>query len=281
MADSVVTFTLYDSAGAPLTGATPTFQAYCNLSGTGVIAPSISHVAGGVYKFTVPEAEATSGRQWIVDGGGSASPRYHGGVTLAPNASPQEAMLFTNPSSGAPSAGSGAASVLIYRNAVTGAAVTPPSLIANVTGLVILPTGLNAGDDSIAWKVQAPTGTIPANYSGQSDAPIAGGGGGGGPAPVISNLSPTPPGPVGPTDQIGFDVTIASGTIARLTFGVSFTGRQGRDWVYDGDQWDPNYSGTITPIAGGFRVRFQRAGGFPGAPELEVVAVSDGGQVNI
>lgn len=69
-------FFLYDSAGAPLTGATPTFDTYRRDDGTDLIgsAPAITEIGGGAYKFT-PVFPTDHGIAYVIDGGASANPR--------------------------------------------------------------------------------------------------------------------------------------------------------------------------------------------------------------
>lgn len=67
-------FFLYDSAGAPLTGATPVFDTYKDDLGTNLAQPSITEIGGGAYKFT-PVLDPARGIAYVVDGGASANPR--------------------------------------------------------------------------------------------------------------------------------------------------------------------------------------------------------------
>jgi hypothetical protein len=67
-------FFLYDSAGAPLTGATPTFDTYKDDLGANLAQPSITEIGGGAYKFT-PVLDPARGIAYVVDGGASSNPR--------------------------------------------------------------------------------------------------------------------------------------------------------------------------------------------------------------
>lgn len=70
-------FFLYDaSTGAPLTGASPTFDTYKDDLGADLAQPTISEIGGGAYKFT-PDltTDPARGIVYIVDGGASAAPR--------------------------------------------------------------------------------------------------------------------------------------------------------------------------------------------------------------
>lgn len=69
-------FFLYDSNGAPLTGATPVFDTYKDDLGTNLSQPTISEIGGGAYKFT-PDITTNPDRgiAYVIDGGVSANPR--------------------------------------------------------------------------------------------------------------------------------------------------------------------------------------------------------------
>lgn len=69
-------FFLYDGAGVPLTGATPTFDTYKDDLGANLSQPSITEIGGGAYKFT-PDitTDPDRGIAYVVDGGASANPR--------------------------------------------------------------------------------------------------------------------------------------------------------------------------------------------------------------
>lgn len=69
-------FFLYDNTGAPLTGATPTFDTYKDDLGSNLTQPSISEIGGGAYKFT-PDITTNPNRgiAYVVDGGVSSNPR--------------------------------------------------------------------------------------------------------------------------------------------------------------------------------------------------------------
>lgn len=72
----IVVFFLYDeSAGTPLTGATPTFTTYKDDTGTTLAFPTITEVGGGAYKFT-PVFPTNKGIVYVVDGGAGSIPRH-------------------------------------------------------------------------------------------------------------------------------------------------------------------------------------------------------------
>lgn len=69
-------FFLYDGTGAPLTGATPTFDTYKDDLGANLSQPAITEIGGGAYKFT-PDITTNPNRgiAYVVNGGASANPR--------------------------------------------------------------------------------------------------------------------------------------------------------------------------------------------------------------
>lgn len=75
-----VSFALYDSAGSPLTTATPTFASYKDIAGTNSAAPPITNLGSGLYGFEIVYADAIAGRAFEIDNGSGAFPaRIAGG----------------------------------------------------------------------------------------------------------------------------------------------------------------------------------------------------------
>lgn len=74
-----VIFALYGGGGAPLTGASPTFEAYEDFSGGTVTPPAIVEIGLGMYGFTPAASDIANGTAYLIDGTASANPRYASG----------------------------------------------------------------------------------------------------------------------------------------------------------------------------------------------------------
>lgn len=80
-----ITWALYDNAGAPLLGATPTFVDFCLRNGTVVSpAPTITELGGGLYGFQPTDQHEQQGICYLINSGAGANPsRLAGGIGLA------------------------------------------------------------------------------------------------------------------------------------------------------------------------------------------------------
>lgn len=100
-------------------------------------------------------------------------------------------------------------------------------------------------------------------------------------APVVSNFAPARPGPIQPTETIGFDVTVSDGTaLANVSIAVLFQALS-EEAVFDGFAFSTYYKGSsVTVIANGLRFVLKRQGGWPAQPFAKVRAVTVTGMVN-
>ena len=67
-------------AAAPLTGASPIFEAYEDFSGGPVTPPSIVEIGLGMYGFQPAPSDIANGTAYIIDGTVHANPRYASGA---------------------------------------------------------------------------------------------------------------------------------------------------------------------------------------------------------
>lgn len=179
MADSR-TILLLDSAGAPLTTATPVFADYRDKStGTSRTAPANPvHLGAGLYAFTPSASDETVGTVALVDGGATAFPRYTTvAIHLGDNTNQFCAWHLED---GAGVLWTGAAgSIGAYRD-VAGNARTPPSVVT-LSGAYLFSLTPSAADVTAetSIRIDAPAGaSTPYLFTDTS--------------PVISSSGPIP-----------------------------------------------------------------------------------------
>ncbi len=99
-------------------------------------------------------------------------------------------------------------------------------------------------------------------------------------APEVSGVTPTSGSNISPSASIQFDVTVSDDSgVPFVMVWADYRDRQLTEVVYNGAEFDANFSGTKTPISGGFRFVFTRLGGFAAQPDIKVAAVSGSGGV--
>jgi hypothetical protein len=100
-------------------------------------------------------------------------------------------------------------------------------------------------------------------------------------APEVENVSPTEGTPIARTDPIFFDVTDDSGAFRRIIVAADFADGSS-EVVHDGDNFTARYAQTSArePIAGGFRYRVRRTGGWPYGPSVRAFAYDPSGNEN-
>lgn len=101
--------------------------------------------------------------------------------------------------------------------------------------------------------------------------------------PVVSNFSPGLPGPIQPSDTVGFDVTVADATLLTIvTVSAIFKGTDETEAVYDGASFETLYAqnSSVIAITNGLRFSIKRRGGWPVNIQLKVRAISASGQIN-
>lgn len=165
-------FQIFDSAGSPLTTATPTFVDYRSAAtGTPRTAPANPvHVGNGLYSFASTDADEIAGTVALIDCGASANPRrFCYAIHQADNSNAFFAVHLENPD-GTLWTGS-APTIGAYRDS-TGASISPPTPLGLTTYLfTITPTVTDIGIGVGIW-VQFPAGASSLGYSGQTVAKV-------------------------------------------------------------------------------------------------------------
>ena len=255
--------TAHDTDGAPQAGLTPTWATCINAtSGAPVTPTAITDIGGGQYAFAV-----AAGVAGIIDLGATAHPRY----VLIPAGDVTTLAAFG--ADGSPLAGL-TPTWASWRVAATGADATPGPTITELSG------GL--------YRVDAPPdgevgvldlgATASPRYATVGDE-VTGGGGDDPVAPVVENVTPAAGSPISSGTTLGFDV-VDNVALRRVVVLARFVGGA-QDVVHDGDAFAATYApaSTRTAIAGGWRYRIRRAGGWPSSPSILPLAVDTSGNV--
>lgn len=157
----LVVFALYDSTGAPASGATPTFASYVDSSGNALAQPSITNLGGGLYGFTVTEAHlALRVAYEVTCGAGVVPARLGGGVSE--DGDLVAVALYSE--AGAVLTGA-TPTVASYRDR-TGSSQSAPAVTAlggGLYGLVATPTDITEGR---AYEVTAGQAAVPDRWAG-------------------------------------------------------------------------------------------------------------------
>jgi hypothetical protein len=97
--------------------------------------------------------------------------------------------------------------------------------------------------------------------------------------PTIGNRNPDPSVAIEPTDPISFDVVEGSSPFLDILIAASLAGTSLYEVVYDGAAFAPLYApqSSIQSIAGGYRFRVRRTGGWVGAPTMLIKAIDTAG----
>lgn len=156
-----VALALYTSAGAPLTGAAPTFVAFKDRDGANRSQPVVSELGGGLYGFSTSSADDAEGVAYLVDGGATAVPRYLSGTA---GSADLDAFAVYD-SSQAPTAS--ATPVFASYRSPTGASLTPPTITNLGLGLYGFVPADDELNDGAAYEIS--TGAYPERLFGTVD----------------------------------------------------------------------------------------------------------------
>lgn len=154
MADTLISFALYDSAGAPDGTAVPVFSVYTSPAAGALTAPSITALGGGVFSFAVPQAHKSFGVAYLVSTG--AFPAHLAGSVGRVGA------FAVYDSAGVPQAGA-TPSFAAYR-AADGTSLTGPSISSLGGGLFAFQPVLADFSGGLTWQVA--TGGVPTYLAG-------------------------------------------------------------------------------------------------------------------
>lgn len=255
-------FCLYDSAGDPLTGASPSFLSAFDASTLLALpsSPAITEVGNGIYTF-----EGAAALAGLVDGGATASPRY---AFVRPR---DNNVFVVYDSDGAPQ--TGLSPTMTRRVASTGASVAALPIVELATGLY----GFAYPDPAEVQVADIDTGgDAPADLClsiGLSSTT----------PPVISGVSPAAGSAISTFTPIVFDVTdAASGEVQLALITVKFAAKRDVWQVYNGTGFNEAFAqgSTVTAIANGLRFSVIPKGGWQDSiDEFFVYAVDGDGNV--
>ncbi len=167
MADRI-SFGLRDDAGAPLTGAVPTFVQYRDRNGNARTPPAITELGGGQYGFSPNDADEAVGVAYLVDCGASATPRRYSGAIHTPAAP----FLAFHLEDSAGALWAGASPTVGVWSDFAGSARTPPAVMAPGGTAYLYALTPSAADLQldVAFRIDAPAGAEPAAFTGSLEA---------------------------------------------------------------------------------------------------------------
>lgn len=206
--------TVRDSSGAPVTTGV-TLAVYVDTTGAARTPPAITHVGAGKWMFTPSDADETVGTVALVDcGAGNLPARASFAVHKSDNSNQFWCFQFED---GAGALWAGAAPSSLQYIDPTGAARTPPSLVA-VAGAYLYsltPTGADV-TAGIEGRLDAPAGAVPPYWEFSSE-----------PTSVASPWEAPSPGPIkNPAyDVVQFLTTKTVGGVVLLSASNLFIGR--------------------------------------------------------
>jgi hypothetical protein len=175
--------TIRDSSGAPVTTGV-TLAVYVDTTGTARTPPAITHVGAGKWVFTPSDADETVGTVALVDCGVGALPRRASfAIHLADNSNQFWCFQFED---GAGALWAGAAPSSLQYVDPTGAARTPPSLVA-VAGAYLYSLTPSGADVTagIEGRLDAPAGAVPTYWEFSSEPVVESSGSSGTLAPSV------------------------------------------------------------------------------------------------
>lgn len=97
--------------------------------------------------------------------------------------------------------------------------------------------------------------------------------------PTIANRNPATSIAIAPTDPVSFDVLQGTAGFLDIWIAATMAGTDLYEVIWDGAAFAPLYSAqsTIVSIAGGYRFRLRRAGGWQGPPTILTKAIDTAG----
>lgn len=259
-----IAFALYDSAGAPYSGASPSFSVYCDASGSPLTPPTINNRGGGVYDFTITDTDVA----FLISTG--SNPAYLSGT----DGDRVQAFALYDSSTGLPSAGHSPAFATYDDH--TGSPLTPPAISdfgSGLYGFSPTPGDFAAG---VSFEINSGSSVNPKRLSGYAQASGSAPG-----TPAVGSISPTPDSVIGPSTPITFTLTDTVSIVAALVL-AKFPQSGLYEVVHDGSAFSSNYAAgsTRSPISGGWSYSVVRTGGWPSSPTIVPVAVDAGGGEN-
>lgn len=253
----LISFAIYDNAGAPLTSASPAFVRYLDAAGNPAVTPAIANLGGGLYGFEAPTSDYL-GRVYLVSTGGL--PDYTAGSF---GSAPLVAFALYD-AAGLPTA-SAVPSFTRYADGEGSVRVAPA--IENVgSGLYLFRPTVDDVEAHTAYLLT--TGAFPSSLAGafgptDFGAPLDV------TPPVVSGFMPPPGTHIRPHNPLGFTITDDSGVLRRVVLTASFPDLESMEVIHTGDAFGPQYTGTRTAVAGGYTYSgVIRIGGWPAAPTL-------------
>lgn len=274
---SVQTFLLTDANGLPLTTATPTFTDYRDRSGNARTPPANPvHLQGGVYAFYPSNSDENVGTVALVDAGATAFPRRTCFAIYLTNKQNQFWAFAVEDQGGA--LWTGAPPTVGFYMDSAGANRASPGLVV-VAGAYLFAMTPSTADMTAQTqgRIDFPAMAALTYLFVFTDFTTTGA------APSVAGFSPALSSAIAKTTALSFQVTSVNSFSKILVF-ANFPNLGLYEVVHDDDAFStnyPSYLGNVkTAISGGFVFSVLRREGWPGSPQLVVVALASDGAVN-
>lgn len=248
-----ISFTLFDHAGNPLSGETPSIINYRKADGSPVLPmPGILDKGVGFYEFSV-DFELSGPVAYVVDCGENSAVQYMVGSLGELIAF----MMYDEDGNPDPTR---TPEFISYTDGETALAQpTIVSLAGGLFGFVPVPVPEKL--------VQYVVGDADNKYSGTIG------------CTSLGNTSPVEDTEIDNTQVITFDVLDTETFLGRVLIGIQYPEMDGAtELVWDGTAAVGPHTVTVVPITDGYRYSVLRTGGWPSAPTVRVFVTNLGGR---
>jgi hypothetical protein len=271
-------FALYDADGVPAPTAGASFLLFTDRNGNNLTPPTITHVGGGVFTFTVPSNQSSGGVCFVVTSSAGAYPERSYGST-----SDDLVFIHLTNDDGSSFTGTGTPTFAIFKDR-NASDRTKPAFVS-VFGSSSWSFTLSDADlvEGVVYEISLLTGSNPPRANGAASGSS---GASGGNIPQVSDVVPTPSTTLTADEAITFKVTDVDVDIHRVFVVVTLPNSGVKEVVHDGDSFGPKYQNVSNylfysgPSSEVFNFSILRDGGWPESPTLTVYAIDDTGGEN-
>jgi hypothetical protein len=270
-------FALYDADGVPAPTAGASFLLYTDRNGNNLSQPTITHVGGGVFTFTVPTNQSSGGVCFVVTSSAGAYPERSYGST-----SDDLVFIHLTNDDGSSFTGTGTPSFVIFKDRDANDRTKPNFISVSGSSSWSFTLSQDDLDEGVLYEISLLTGSNPPRANGAATS--SAGDLSAGNDPYVFNITPTPATNLSSSQIIEFDVSDVDDDIHRILLAIEFPIAEIKEIVHDGDAFGPMYQGVYnvrTAITGGYHFEILRDGaGWTESPTLTVYAIDNTGREN-
>jgi hypothetical protein len=275
--DPIVEWALYDDAGAPLEGESPTVIVYRNRDGFDQGVPTVVEIGGGGYGFVPSTANLVSGVVFMIDNGASVNPRYMVG------AASKDGDLFAFGLFDAASAPkSDAAPTFATFKSIPSGDLAPPGLTNYGDGIYGFFVDGGTLLERPFYEIDSGSGAFPERVSGTAEYDPAYAGDLR--TPSVYFFGDAQPGttivPGTPLEPVVDATSVPN--VVKVVIMISYAGLDVVEVAYDGEGFTPLYAdeslmSEFGTFGGSRAMSLIRRGGWPAAPRMQIVALTSSG----